>query len=115
DSGEIKLEVDGVAQDVDFSLSQDGMEITIIMPEEVERGTATITISGLMDISGNEMETYTLDLEILKEEEDGDPDPTWMIILIIAVVVILLIVLIAVFALGKKEEDEEDSPDLPSE
>ena len=114
-SGNIRLEVEGVVQNVVFTLSDDRSVISLSMTEDVGRGDTTLTINGLMDDAGNEMGTFTLDIEIKKEESD-DPGPIWLVILIMTLLLIVLTVLIMVFAsFGKKKEDEDDSPELPIE
>lgn len=116
-AGDISLVIGEEEQDVDFTLSDDGMMISFVMTEEIKRGDASLTISGLRDISGNEMETYTLDFSIEKEEEEEE-DYTWLIILLVVVFIILVVIIgIALASKGKKDDEElKDIPeDIPAE
>jgi len=110
-AGDIELSVDGEDQDVTFILSPDGQKISFTMTEEITRGDATLTVSGLSDISGNEMEEFVLDF-VIEEEPEEENNYTWFIILLV-VVFIILIVVIAVVIVGRGKKDEEDSQDIP--
>ncbi len=116
-AGDVKLTVGDETQNVSFSLSEDGTKVIITLNEEMNTGTAVISIGGLKDLAGNTMETYSLTLEVESGKDDSEDDvgAGWLIILVVVVILIIAVVLIAYFMMAYKKEEEQIPEDLPKE
>jgi hypothetical protein len=124
--GLLKVEWGGNVRDVVFTLSEDGKMITLDLNEQIAAGTMTVTISGLSDEAGNEVQPLTIMLEVNKSSDD-DGDNTWVIVVIVLVIIAFLVivaVLVAVVAAknrekvsgeGDESEGEEKETELPKE
>jgi len=92
-----------------FQLSGDGTKLTIDLNNATEGGTVEISILGLQDRAGNQMEPIDLSLSLRGGEEDEDGN-TLLTVLVVIIVLVLLAVIIAVViaVFGKKGKDEEE-------
>ena len=118
DGGLLKVEWGGVVIDVLFYRSADGKTITIDLNEQVLIGDITMTLSGLKDEAGNEIETFSVKLSVTLPE-DGEEDGSLVIIGIISAALIIVLVFGAVIFLmnrGRGEGEEADEEvDMPRE
>ncbi|MEA3558332.1 MAG: Ig-like domain-containing protein, partial [Candidatus Thermoplasmatota archaeon] len=112
-SGELlKVEWGGAIMDVLFDITADGKTISMDLNEQVLIGDITVTISGLKDQAGNEMETLSVELSVTAPEEDGK-DNGLIIIALISAGLILVLVFGAVIFLMNKGGEETDMPKEP--
>ncbi|MFW3146460.1 MAG: hypothetical protein ACMUIE_06580, partial [Thermoplasmatota archaeon] len=112
DGGMLKVIWGGSERDVVFTLSEDGKSVMIDLDEQAAAGDITIELSGLKDAAGNEIETFTLTLEVEGGDEGDDDNGMLFIIIIIAVLAVVAILGILIFLYQKKSggeaEEKED-------
>jgi hypothetical protein len=112
-NGGLKMEWGGDAREVLFTLSDDGKMITIDLDDKIVRGDTTLTISGLTDIAGNEIDTISLDIEVERESKTNKGG--WVVIVLVVLFAVIFLIIAGVIYIQRSKEEEEKDTKMPKE
>lgn len=112
----LKVVWGGKERDAVFLLSADGRTISIDLNGLAPIGTVTVTMDGLKDDAGNNIQARTLSFKVAADEDDPPVDD---LVLTIVIGIIILIVIIVLFILiyggSKKKDDAQGDEEMNEE
>jgi PKD repeat protein len=76
-------------------------------PEKDDAGTHTVTITATDSQGISDSQTFTIDIEGVKEKEEG---PDWMSIVLLILLVVLIILLLLHLLMHRRKEEPEPEP-----
>ncbi|MGA1820882.1 MAG: hypothetical protein ACMUHU_07740, partial [Thermoplasmatota archaeon] len=115
-AGTLKLEWGGKArEEAVFVLSEDRKSISVDLEPMKLAGTVTISLEGLKDDAGLDIDLTPLEVQVKGKMSDDGGGIAWIVIIIVLVIIVIGAAVVYFAFIGKKESGEGDLPPEPKQ